>query len=102
MELDELNRRLIAAARANPPSDMVPLAFEKRIMAGLRSRPGPDAWDLWTAVLWRAVAPCLGLTLLLSTWAWLYPASQDINLDSVDSEVENHLLAAFHNPEENW
>ena len=29
MNLAELERKLIAAARANPPSDRVPYAFEK-------------------------------------------------------------------------
>ena len=39
MNLAELERKLIAAARANPPSDRVPYAFEKRIMARLAARP---------------------------------------------------------------
>ena len=47
MNLAELERKLIAAARANPPSDRVPYAFEKRIMARLAARPVVDGWALW-------------------------------------------------------
>ena len=43
MNLAELERKLIAAARANPPSDRVPYAFEKRIMARLAAR-SPCRW----------------------------------------------------------
>ncbi|MBL9136337.1 MAG: hypothetical protein JNK85_10740 [Verrucomicrobiales bacterium] len=67
MNSESLRQKLIASARTHSPSDSVPYAFEQRIMAGLR-RPGPvvDAWNLWGAALWRAVAPCLGITLLVA------------------------------------
>ena len=38
MNLAELQKKLIAAARANPPGDGVPYAFEKRVMALLAAR----------------------------------------------------------------
>ena len=60
MNLAELERKLIAAARANPPSDRVPYAFEKRIMARLAARPVADGWALWARALWRAAAPVRG------------------------------------------
>ena len=47
MNLAELERKLIAAARANPPGDQVPYAFEKRILAHLATRPVADGWELW-------------------------------------------------------
>ncbi len=58
MNVDELRRKLIAAARANPPSDHVPYAFEKRIhptssdlsqefentvLAAVDQEPAPDS-----------------------------------------------------------
>ena len=46
MNLAELEQKLVAAARANPPSDGVPYAFEKRIMARLATRPVMDDWAL--------------------------------------------------------
>ena len=59
MNLADLERKLIAAARRLPPSEAVPYAFEKRIMAHLRARPALDEWSLWARALWRAAAPCV-------------------------------------------
>ena len=42
MKLDDLEKKLIAVARANPPSDRVPPTFEKRIMALIAGRPVQD------------------------------------------------------------
>ena len=38
MNIAELQKKLLAAARANPPGDRVPYAFEKRVMALLAAR----------------------------------------------------------------
>ncbi len=66
MNVDQLHRKVIAVAQGDPPSDHVPYAFEKRIMARLVSSPVADGLTLWTRLLWRAAAPCLGITLVLS------------------------------------
>ncbi len=58
MNLAELERKLIAAARANSPSERVPYAFEKRILALIASRP---ALDHLGAVGPRFVARCRAL-----------------------------------------
>ena len=55
MNLSELQQKLIAAARSNPPSDAVPYAFEKRLLARLAGRPVVDNWALWSRALWRAL-----------------------------------------------
>ena len=54
MNLDGLYKKLIAVARASAPSDHVPHAFEKRIVALLTGRPVSDVWTLWSRALWRA------------------------------------------------
>ena len=66
MNMEHLRNKLIAVARANPPRDHVPYAFEKRILARLAGLPAADSWTAWTGLLWRAAAPCLGITLVLS------------------------------------
>lgn len=71
MNLDSLRDKLLAAARANPPSDQVPYAFEKRILARLRTQPAPDLGALWTRMLWRAAAPCVALTLTIGVWSYV-------------------------------
>jgi hypothetical protein len=42
MNIAELKKKLIAAARANVPGDQVPYAFEKRVSALLASRVAPQ------------------------------------------------------------
>ena len=93
MNLAELERKLIAAARANPPGDSVPYAFEKRIMARLAERPAVDIAALWARALWRAAASCVALAVLVSAWFFLSPpgASQSTSLTQ---QFENTMLAA--------
>ena len=93
MNLAELERKLIATARANPPSERVPYAFEKRIMARLAARPVVDGWALWARALWRAVAPCVAIMLLLGAWSFV--ASQGSPpANDLSQELEKTLLAA--------
>jgi hypothetical protein len=90
MNLVELQKKLIAAARANAPGDEVPYAFEKRITALLASRVAPDNMSLWVHGLWRAavaVAMICGLCSLLA------PAVPD-NRNDLSQDFENTLLAS--------
>ena len=59
MKLEALRQKLLAAARAHPPAETVPYAFEQRILARLRAAPVADAWLLWGRGLWRAAAASL-------------------------------------------
>jgi hypothetical protein len=98
MDLAELQRQLIAAARSNPPSEDMPYAFEKRVMAHLRALPAVDDWALWSRALWRAAAPCLGIMLLLSAWSLFAPtanapAASGAAVD-LSQELDNTVLAA--------
>ena len=93
MNLAELQRKLIAAAQANPPSDRVPYAFEKRIMARLAARPVVDDWALWARALWRAAAPCVAIMLLLGAWSFFVPGTST-SANDLSQELEKTLLAA--------
>ena len=75
MNLVELQRRLIGAARSDQPSDRVPLAFEKRIMALIAASPILDKWALWARTLWCAAAPCVAIMLLFAFWTLSQPAT---------------------------
>lgn len=81
MNLAELQRKLIAAAKALKPSDCVPLGFEKRITARLMLRPVFDTGALWAHALWRAAASCVAVVILLSLWAILAPKASPANGD---------------------
>jgi hypothetical protein len=68
MNLVQLQKKLLAAARADRPREDVPYAFEKRIMARLALRTATDIVAIWNRTLWQAVAPCLAVVLLLGVW----------------------------------
>lgn len=79
MNLAELERRLLAAARAHPPGDAVPYAFEQRILARLKAAPAADPLAFWARALWRGALSCLAVVLLLGAFSWLNPPASDPN-----------------------
>jgi hypothetical protein len=92
MNLTELQRKLLAAARSHTPSETVPYAFQTRVMARLRGVAVPDGWALWAGALWRATVPCVAIVVLLSAWTFLSsptPPQGDLSQD-----FENTVLAA--------
>ena len=93
MNIAELHRKLIAAARANPPGDQVPYAFEKRVMALLTARDASDNLVLWARGLWRAAVPCMAIALMLGAWAFFNPSTNASAVD-LSQNFENTLLAA--------
>ena len=93
MNRADLEQKLVAAARANPPSDRVPYAFEKRIMARLAARPVMDDCALWARALWRAAAPCAAIMLLLGAWSFYAPPS-NAPVGDLSQQLEQTLLAA--------
>lgn len=68
MDLDALQKKLLAAARRLPPDDNVPYAFEKRIMARLTAVAPVDGWTIWGGALWRAAVSCVVIMLAVSLW----------------------------------
>jgi hypothetical protein len=92
MNLTELQRKLLGAARSHTPSDTVPYAFQTRVMARLRGVAAPDGWALWAGALWRATVPCVAIVVLMGAWAFFAsptPAQGDLSQD-----FENTVLAA--------
>ena len=103
MKLADLEKKLIAVARANPPSDRVPPSFEKRIMALLSARPVYDLWAAWARGLWYAAAPCVAVMLLFSAWAFFESPKQQIPSIDLAQQLDNTLLAAVdQNSDSSW
>jgi hypothetical protein len=96
MKLFDLEKKLIAVARANPPSDRVPPTFEKRIMALINSGPVHDVWAVWARALWYAAAPCVAIMLLFSGWAFVESSKNSHQTPTIDlaQQLDNTLLAA--------
>jgi len=93
MNIAELQTKLLAAARANPPGDRVPYAFEKRVVALLAARTAADPLALWVRGLWRAAVSCVAIALLLGAWAFFNPAASS-KTDDLSQNFENTLLAS--------
>ena len=93
MNLAELHKKLIAAARADAPDDHVPYAFEKRVTALLASRAVPGNLELWVRGLWRAAVSCVAISLLLGAWSFLVPA-RPANADDLSQNFVTTLLAS--------
>jgi len=97
MNLAELQKKLIAAARV-PPSghDRVPYAFEKRVLALIESSRIAEVSDdlaVWVRGLWRAAVSCVAVALLLGAWVVLNPAPAP-GSDDLSQNFESTLLAS--------
>jgi hypothetical protein len=95
MNLIELKKKLLAAARLNPPSDRVPYAFEKRIMARLTAQPLLDTWTFLTRGFWRAATPCIAVAVLMGAWA-LFAPLENPTTGTLAQDFENTLLVAVN------
>lgn len=68
MTLNELQRRLIEAARKNPPSGAAPPGFERRVMARLAAMPRADLWAALARPFWIAAGSCATVALACGLW----------------------------------
>jgi len=93
MNIAELHKKLLAAARANPPGDQVPYAFEKRVTALLAARGTTEPLALWVRGLWRAAVSCAAIALLLGVWAFFNPKAST-NATDLSQNFETTLLAS--------
>jgi len=92
MNVNELQKKLIAAARVGAPDDRVPYAFEKRIMALIPAVPRTDSAALWVRGLWQAAVSCVAVAMLCGAWSFLSPAAN--SSDDLSQNFENTLLAS--------
>lgn len=101
MKLDQIIEKLLSTARKDQPSDRVPYAFEKRIMAQIADLPSAaeDLWATWSRLLWRAVAPCAAVAVLTAmAWFSVSPAQPDRAM--LDPELEEIVAMAIELPAE--
>ena len=105
LETRSADERFLRFARNLPANEHVPYAFEKRIMARLRELLTPDPLIHWSRMLWRAVAPCLGVMLL----AVLFSAGEPSDTSTVQTvgqlesaDFETVMLASFDDLELTW
>jgi hypothetical protein len=93
MNIAELQKKLVAAARAEALDDRVPLAFEKRVTALIASRAAPQNLDLWVRGLWRAAISCVAIAMLCGAWT-LFTPSASAGSSDLSQNFESTLLAS--------
>lgn len=94
MDLNALQKKLMDAGRTVRPSEQVPYAFPKRIMALIADRPVGDNLALWARALWRAVTPCAVITMVLCAWT-LFSSAGSNTSGALHLEFEDTVLAAI-------
>jgi hypothetical protein len=101
MNLEQLQNKLLAAARAQPEDARVPYAFEKRVLAHLAPPSPVDLPAFWARALWRAAVPCVAVTVLLAAASFL-PSDVSSGSEDLSQQFEQALLASADQLEENW
>ena len=101
MNLGELHQKLMATARANPPSDVVPYAFEKRMTALLAATRPTDVWTLWSRALGRAAVACALVTLLSGGWS-LWANYQARSATEFSEDFETAVFVTGDQADETW
>ena len=100
MNLNNLQNKLVAAARAVPPDERVPYAFEKRIMARLADGVRVDLLSAWSRALGRAAVSCVAIMLL--SGAWFVWSDHQQNQTDFSQELETAVLASAGSVDEAW
>jgi hypothetical protein len=96
MNLEKLQQKMLAAARAGTPDNRVPYAFEKRITALIAGRVRPQNLDVWVRGLWRAAVSCVAVAVVCGAWVLLSPppGGSGPGSDDLSQRFENTLLAS--------
>tara|TARA_B100000029_G_C17580156_1_gene959391 strand:- start:1811 stop:2116 length:306 start_codon:yes stop_codon:yes gene_type:complete len=101
MKLDVIIEKLLKTAKNDPPSDRVPYAFEKRIMAHIAEQPEPDSWLAVGRMLWRAVVPYSAVAAFAAVaWLSVSPAQNNHPASATTSEVEEIAALVIELPAE--
>ncbi len=99
MKVDNLHQKLISAARAEQPSDRVPYAFEKRVMARLASGSAIDILGAWSAALWRAAVSCVVVSIVASAFVLWSSGSREPDFSN---EFDAAVFASAGSSDEAW
>ena len=101
MNLDKLQQKLLHAARLHTPSDAVPYAFEKRIMARLSDANLADTRGSWIRALWGAAA-CSAAIAMLAGVLTLVPLGGKNKSGDLEQEFETTVMAMVDEASESW
>lgn len=100
MHLPELQRKLLAAARFQPPGDQVPYAFEHRVTALLKAARPVDPREFLARALWRGAMACVAFVLVLAPLSFV--ASKARSTADLSQQFESTMLAAVDQDSDNF
>ena len=101
MNLKALEQKLMATARGIPRDERVPYAFEKRVLAHLKTASPLDGAALWAKALWRATVPCVTLATMMCAWS-LWQGALDSGSTEFSSEFETAALMSTDLTSDTW
>ena|SRR5436190_7946564 len=90
-------QKLTQLARTLPADERVPYAFEKRIMAQIRSGLQQDVWSIWSGLMWRAALTCVVISIFTGAWAGFQKEKSSPELLAAD--LEETVFAPVHEGE---
>ena len=108
------DERFLRFARNISENQHTPYKFEKRIMALVLDWKTENPFTVWSRVLWRAVAPCIGIMVLTAFIAfnqdapitdsqpWLSMDNPEENFEIDTTDFETVMLASFDELEYTW
>jgi hypothetical protein len=88
--------KLAQIARSLPSDERVPYAFEKRVMARIRSAR-QDVWSVWSQLMWKAALACVTISVFAGAWARFEAPKTSAEL--LASDLEEAVLAPVHEGE---
>jgi len=100
MNLDQLQNKLLRAARGTSSSDAVPYAFEQRIMHRLTSRQPESAAALWGSALWRGALACVALTMICGVWSYASRPAPADTAANFSQDFQATVFASMNQPGE--
>ena len=86
-------------AQSLPEQEHVPYAFEKRIMAGIRSNLPQDVWTLWSRLMWRAALACVAISLCVGAWAHYEAEPSQTSAEVLAVDLAEAVFAPVHEGE---
>lgn len=104
MNYDQLQKSLLQAARRDLPSDRVPLAFERRIMARLATAP-VDVLTEWTAAFSRMAFSSLAVAAVACVINFSTPASlpdEGTLTEVAAADLDSLVPTAVESASETW
>jgi len=105
MELEQLRKTLIMAAKQTPVRQDVPIAFEKRIMHIILSTQQINAFEQFASALWKAVIPSASIaiaTALLLLFANNLNLSNGTSHNNNQNTLEEYLISSLDTQSLSW